>query len=145
MNIRYFALVFGIFYLLIGILGFVPGAVSDFHDGDHDINVDAAYGKLLGIFPVNILHTIVHLAIGLAGIAAYRRLYSARMYARAVAILFAVLTIMGLIPGLNEVFGLIPLWGNDIWLHALSAAVATYFGFVARANEPIMSGSTERI
>ncbi|HEX8415555.1 MAG TPA: DUF4383 domain-containing protein, partial [Sphingomicrobium sp.] len=56
----------------------------------------------------------------------------ARAYARAVAIIYAVLTMLGLFPGTNLMFGLAPLYGNDIWLHALLAVVAGYFGFVHR-------------
>ena len=40
-----------------------------------------------------------------------------------------LLTVMGLIPGLNTTFGLIPIHGNDVWLHALIAIAAAYFGF----------------
>ena len=36
---------------------------------------------------------------------------------------------MGLIPGLNTVFGLIPLHGHDVWLHLILAAAAGYFGW----------------
>lgn len=39
---------------------------------------------------------------------------------------------MGLIPGLDTTFGLVPLFGNDVWLHILLAAPAAYFGFVHR-------------
>jgi hypothetical protein len=46
------------------------------------------------------------------------------------AIVFALLAIMGLIPGLNTLFGLAPLYSHDIWLHALSALLAGYFGYV---------------
>ena len=55
----------------------------------------------------------------------------ARNYARGLAIFYGLLAIMGLIPGLNTTFGLIPIFGHDIWLHALSALVAAYFGFMA--------------
>jgi hypothetical protein len=39
---------------------------------------------------------------------------------------------MGLIPGLKTLFGLVPLYGHDVWLHATLAIVVAYFGFVAR-------------
>jgi hypothetical protein len=64
-----------------------------------------------------------------------RRFESARLYARIVAISYAILAVMGLIPALNTVFGLIPLHGHDVWLHALLAAAAAYFGWAA-APEP---------
>jgi hypothetical protein len=39
--------------------------------------------------------------------------------------------VLGLIPATQTTFGLIPIWGNDVWFHALLAAGAAYFGFVA--------------
>jgi len=129
MRTRLFALIVGIVYLLVGIAGFIPGLVED-HDMA-DLAVDAGAGDLLGIFPVNVLHNIVHLLIGLLGILAYRTFDASRTYSKALAILYALLAVMGLIDAgnLNTTFGLIPIFGNDVWLHALTAAVAAYFGF----------------
>ena len=79
--------------------------------GAPSLAVDAGYGYLLGLFPVNALHNIVHLAVGAVGVMAYRSFASARLYARSVAVVFALLTIPGLIPGLNTTFGLIPIFG----------------------------------
>ncbi len=56
-------------------------------------------------------------------------------FARGLAILYAVLAVMGLIPGLNTMFGLAPLHGNDIWLHAGTALIAAYFGWGAAARD----------
>ena len=56
------------------------------------------------------------------------------MYARSVAVVYALFAIMGLLPALNTTFGLVPLHGNDVWLHAVLAAVAAYFGFVRPAE-----------
>ena len=57
------------------------------------------------------------------------------MYARSLAVLYGVLGIMGLIPGLNTLFGLVPLHGHDVWLHLGTAAVAAYFGFRGESDE----------
>jgi len=66
--IRTFALVFGIIYLLVGVLGFIPG-VNQQHMADMpSIAVDSFYGRLMGIFPVNILNNIVHILIGAWGV-----------------------------------------------------------------------------
>ncbi len=139
MNTRTFALVFGVVFLLIGIAGFVPALVTPVHDGHPDIAVSSGYGQLFGLFPVNILHNIVHVVFGLWGLAAYRSLSGAKLYARGVALIYAVLTVAGLIPGLHTMFGLTPLFGNDIWLHAALAAVAAYFGWVHRDEAPVIS------
>ena len=130
MRARYFALIIGIVYLLVGIMGFVPGLLHEtVHNG---VTVNSFEGDLLGIFPVNLLHNLVHLVIGALGVASYRSFAGSKNYARGLAIFYGLLAIMGLIPGLNTTFGLIPIFGNDVWLHALTALVAAYFGFVDR-------------
>src|SRR5512143_1815506 len=134
MNVNTFALVLGIIYLAVGVLGFIPALLSPPEPGAPGVGVTAGYGYLLGLFPVNILHTLVHLAVGVWGVFAQKDFDSARTFARGVAILYAVLTIFGLIPGLHTVFGLVPLFGHDILLHALTAIAAGYFGFVAASD-----------
>ncbi|MFL5332612.1 MAG: DUF4383 domain-containing protein [Geminicoccaceae bacterium] len=144
MNTRTFALIFGIIFLLVGIAGFIPGLVTHMEPmtgaapGDADAagtaGMAASYGYLLGLFPVNALHNLFHIVWGVLGLAAYRSFSGARLYARATAVVYGLLTIMGLVPGLNTVFGLLPLQGHDVWLHALLAIIAAYFGF-ARPRE----------
>ena len=70
------------------------------------------------------------------GIAAWRGLTDPYVYARSVALFFGALAVMGLIPGMNTLFGIMPIYGHDVWLHAVSAAIAAYFGW--RATEPEM-------
>lgn len=134
MGTRYFALIGGIVYALVGLLGFIPGTHPLPMDAPQ-LAVDAGYGFLLGLFPINILHNIVHLAIGVWGILSYRSYAGSRAFARGLAILYALLAIMGLIPGLNTTLGLIPIFGHDVWLHALTAIAAAYFGFAARDTD----------
>lgn len=130
MSTRTFALIFGIVFVALGALGFVPGAVTPLHPGHTE--AVGNNGQLLGLFPVNELHNIVHLLFGVWGLVASRSLAASVAYARGVAIAYAILTVMGFIPGLSTVFGMAPLYGNDIWLHALLAAVGAYFGWVHR-------------
>jgi hypothetical protein len=129
MMTRRFALVVGIIYLVIGIAGFIPGLVQG--QDYPDLAVDTGAGALLGLFPVNVVHHLVHLLIGVLGIAAYRAFDSARLYARGLAIVLAVLAVLGLIEAGNlyTLFGLVPLFSHDIWLHAGTAVIAAYFGW----------------
>lgn len=132
--IRTFALIFGIIYVLVGILGFVPAANP--HSADlPPIAVDSFYGRLLGLFPVNLLHNIVHILIGAWGILSSRTVAASRFYGKALAIIYALLAVMGIVPGLNTTFGLIPIFGHDVWLHAGSALIAAYFGWIAREGD----------
>jgi hypothetical protein len=138
MNVRYFALILGIMFLLVGVLAFVPGLTThpatDAGAGahQHDLVVTGpGHGYLLGLFHVNILHNLVHLLFGVWGVIAYRSLGASVTYSRAVAIIYGVLVVAGLIPGLNTMFGLVPIHGNDVWLHLLIAGAAAYFGWAA--------------
>lgn len=131
-----FALAFGIVYLGVGALGFMPAALSPPGDGP-TVLVDALHGKLLGLFAVNLPHTLVHVAIGLWGVFAARSLHGARIYLRSLAAIYGVLAIMGLIPGFNTLFGLLPLHGHDVWLHAVTALLAAYAGFAVTSSERV--------
>lgn len=143
-HVRYFALVYGIVFLLVGIAGFVPGLVGA-PDPGRELAVHPGHGRLFNLFPVNVVHNLVHVAFGIWGLVAYRTFGAARTYARAVAVIYAVLTVMGLIPGLDTAFGLVPLYGHDVWLHALLALVAAYFGWGAvRAETPAGTTTAER-
>jgi hypothetical protein len=140
--VRTFALVFGIIYLVVGILGFVPGLVQPAHHGPA-LAVEANHGMLLGLFPINLLHNLVHLVIGICGIVASRALPAARWYSRGLAGFYGLLAILGLLPATNTLFGLVPIYGHDVWLHALSAVVAAYFGFLAAAD-PVSASTPYR-
>jgi uncharacterized protein DUF4383 len=131
MSTRTFALIFGIVFILAGVAGFIPQLLQPAQGGA--IAPGAHHMLLLGMFPVNPLHNIVHLLFGLWGLAASRAPGQALLYARGVAIIYAVLVVCGFIPGPDTLFGLCPLYGNDIWLHAALAIVAAYFGWVNRS------------
>ena len=133
MTLRNFALAYGVIFLGVGLLGFIPGVLQPPSAGAPGLTIDVLYGYLLALFPVNILHDLTHIAFGAWGLAAYRGVTAALTYARGVAIIYAVLAVMGVIPVLNTTFGLVPLFGHDVWLHALLAAGAAYFGWMAPA------------
>src|ERR1044071_6034491 len=106
MGSRYFALVVGIVYLLVGLLGFIPGLVSDYTGPA--LSVSAGAGNLMGLFPINIVHNIVHLAIGAWGIASYRSISGSVAFARGLAILYGLQAILGLLPApFSTTFGLV--------------------------------------
>jgi len=132
MNTRTFALIFGIVFIVVGICGFVPQLVHAPEGGAMNMG-GQGMGMLLGMFPVNMYHNIVHLLFGLWGLAASRSAASAVMYARGVAIIYLVLAICGFIPSLDTLGGMVPLYGNDVWLHLGLAVVAAYFGWVNRS------------
>ena len=133
--IRNFVLTLGVIYLLVGVLGFFPGSVHAPPTGAPDgVTTDTVYGNVLGLFPVNGLHNVFHLTIGILALGAYRSLSRSITVSRGLAILFGMLTVMGLIPMFSTTFGLIPLFGHNVWLHAATAVIAAYFGYVRTAE-----------
>src|SRR5687768_11907221 len=107
MTLRNFAMAFGIIYLAAGVLGFVPAFVRPAPADAHAVTITAFHGYLFGLFAVNALHNLVHIAIGAWGLAASRTAARARTYARTLAIFYGLLAVMGLLPVLNTTFGLI--------------------------------------
>lgn len=131
MNTATAALVFGVVFVLAGLSGFVPAPPPA---NAPALAIEQGHGLALGLFPINILHNLVHLLFGVLGIAAARgALMSAVGYFQLVAVAYLLLAVLGLIPATQTTFGLVPIWGADVWLHAALGLVAAYFGFVVGA------------
>ena len=109
------ALVVGAVFLAVGVLGFVPGITTNYDQltfaGHHP---DAA---LLGIFNVSVLHNLVHLAFGVAGIALARMFNGARSYLIGGGVLYLVLFIYGVVIGRDSSANVGPVNDADNWLH----------------------------
>jgi Domain of unknown function (DUF4383) len=135
--VQLFALVVGVFYLTIGVLGFFPSFVSqsvEMPDYVDAIGVQSGFGHLFGLFPINSAHNMLHIFVGGIGILASIALDSARYYSGLLATFYGLLTVVGLIPVANTLFGLIPIYGNNVVLHGITAALGVYFGFIATPN-----------
>ena len=116
--------VFGVIFILVAVLGFLTvGGMSMAMD-------DANRGMLLGLFPVNLLHNIVHLLFGAWGLAAARSWSGSKSYFTIAGAIYAVLTVVGFLSPSG--FGLVPLGGNDIWLHAVLAIAMLGIGLTAK-------------
>lgn len=133
MKISTFALIAGAAYLALGILGLVPACLTPPPVDAPTTSFALLYGYLFGLFPVNVLHSALHIAVGFWGLCAWRQKCNAVSYARAIAVLFVVLAVLGIPPGLNTLFGVMPIYGHDVWLHALTALAALHFGWRAQA------------
>ncbi|MFF4876229.1 DUF4383 domain-containing protein [Micromonospora sp. NPDC000668] len=114
-------------FLLIGVLGFIPGITTDYGElrfaGHHS---DA---RLVGLFQVSILHNAVHLLFGLAGLVMARSLAGARLFLAGGGAIYLALWLYGLaIEAIDEEGGanILPLNNADNWLH-----LALGFGMLA--------------
>ncbi|MEU8268822.1 DUF4383 domain-containing protein [Sphaerisporangium sp. NPDC049002] len=130
------AFVLGIIFLLIGILGFIPGITTGYgamrFAGHHS---DA---HLLGLFQVSVLHNIVHLLFGVAGVTLARTWNGARNFLIWGGVIYLVLWIYGLLVGRTSTANFIPLNTADNWLHFLLGVVMIALGIALsrRASRP---------
>ncbi len=117
------ALVFGAIYLAAGVLGFLPFLGGSYTMTDH---------ALLGIFQINLLHNLVHIVIGIAGLAATASLANSRMFCQVVGVILLLLGVLGVF--VANPLGLLYIGGLDIALHLVTGAVLAYFGFAATVS-----------
>ena len=107
------AMLVGLVFLLVGILGFIPGITTNY-DGlkfaGHDSNA-----QLLGLFDVSILHNIVHLLFGVAGLALAKTWDGARTYLVYGGAVYLVLFVYGLIFHGSSSANFVPVnWADNI-------------------------------
>jgi len=110
----------GLVFLLVGILGFIPGITSNY--GSMMFAGHESDALLLGIFQVSVLHNIVHLLFGVAGLAMAKTASGARNYLLGGGVVYAVLWLYGLFIGQESAANFVPLNSADNWLHFLLAA-----------------------
>lgn len=113
--LRTAALLVGAVFLLVGVLGFVPGITS--HFGDMSAAGNGSDAKLLGIFQVSVLHNVVHLLFGVAGVLMSRTNENARTYLIGGGVVYLVLWIYGLVIDKSSDANFVPLNSADDWLH----------------------------
>jgi hypothetical protein len=115
--------VFGVIFILVAVLGFIsPGGLV--------MAMDPTTGTVLGVFPVNLLHNIVHLAFGIWGLVASRAWAGSKTFFTVGGIIYVVLTVVGFLSPTG--FGLVPLGGADIGLHAVLGIAMLGIGYTAK-------------
>ncbi len=109
------AMVVSAVFLLVGVLGFIPGVTTDYDQlsfAGHD-----SMAMLLGVFMVSVLHNIVHLLFGIVGFAAARTARGARTYLVAGGVVYLVLWLYGLLIDHGSDANFVPVNTADNWLH----------------------------
>jgi hypothetical protein len=109
------AMIVSAVFLLVGVLGFIPGITTDYDTMQFAGHESSA--MLLGIFQVSILHNIVHLLFGVVGLAMARSAAGARAYLIGGGLIYLVLWIYGLIVDHGSDANFVPLNDADNWLH----------------------------
>jgi len=112
------AMAVGAVFLLVGILGFIPGITTQYET--MDLAGHHSTAMLLGAFQVSVLHNIVHLLFGVAGILMARTASGARNYLIGGGAVYLVLWIYGLITAnTDSPANFVPLNAADNWLHLI--------------------------
>ena len=118
------AVLFGVVFLLVGILGFVPAVTKD--------------QMLLGIFHVNAAHNVVHLLSGaIALFAGMTSAGAARVYFRVFGVVYGLVAVMGFMMGDGMLLGLISNNTADTWLHVVIAATSLLLGFMPASGDRV--------
>jgi hypothetical protein len=115
--LRLAARVVGAVFLLVGVLGFIPGITSNYDSMSAAGHQSMA--MLLGIFQVSVLHNIVHMLFGVAGLALSRTRSGSRSYLVGGGAVYLVLWIYGLVVDQASAANFVPLNSADNWLHLL--------------------------
>lgn len=126
-------------FIVVTALGF---ASTGMHAGEmHASGGGGAPAMILGMFPTSIAHNLVHLVFGVWGLWASRNARRAVSYAFASGAIYLVLALIGMF--VPNVFGLIPIGGLDIPLHAgialalIAAAFGSLFASAGAPAEPV--------
>ncbi len=115
------ATAFGVIFIAVGVLGFVPGVTTNDH--------------LLGIFHINLVHNVIHLLSGAVALfAGMTSAKSAKIYFQVFGIVYALVAVLGFVYGNNDVLGLVANNMPDTLLHIAIAAVALCAGFALEAS-----------
>ena len=122
LNARTAAIVLGIVFLAVGILGFFPNPLI----------------SPTGLFVVNTMHNIVHLASGAVLLAGAYTTFGAALALKIVGVVYALVAILGLVMGGNMLLGLVAMNAADHWLHVALAVVLLAAGFLLD-EEPAMA------
>lgn len=109
------ALAVALAFLVVGVLGFVPGVTTEY-DG-MTFGGQQSESLLLGVFQVSILHNIVHLLFGAAGLALARTAVGARGFLIGGGVVYLALWIYGLVIDQSSAANFVPVNTADNWLH----------------------------
>lgn len=129
------ATVVGLTFLAVGVAGFIPGITTNLYDGlefaGHEGNAE-----LLGVFQVSVLHNVVHLLFGLAGLSLARSASGARTFLVGGGAIYLVLWVYGMVVDRDSDANFVPLNQADDWLHfALGVGMLTLGLALARDRD----------
>lgn len=129
-NLQLLTLAFGVVFVTVGVLGFIPGITSGLYDDLAFAGSDST-AELLGIFQVSVLHNLVHLLFGIVGIVASRAFDSSRIFMLAGGVIYLALFLLGIVGGADW----IPSNTADHWLHVALGVAMVGIGYIFGREE----------
>ncbi|GAA3679556.1 uncharacterized protein DUF4383 [Lentzea atacamensis] len=128
----------GAAFLLVGVLGFIPGITSDYDEMSFAGHSGAL---LLGVFAVSVLHNLVHLLFGVLGLFSAKLRGTARLFLMAGGGLYVLLWVWGSAIGEHTRANFLPVNTADNWLHLGLGAGMILLGIAVTATERARSDS----
>ena len=128
--VRQAAVAVGAAFLLVGVAGFVPGITTNY--GELGLGGHESGAELLGVFQVSILHNVVHLLFGAAGLALSQSARGATQYLVWGGIAYLVLWFYGLVIDHDSGANFVPVNDADNWLHLGLGALMVLLGMIGR-------------
>ena len=113
------ATIFGVAFLIAGVLGFIPAA--------------APHGMLFGVLHVNDAHNVVHLLTGAVALfAAFKGIRASQLFFQIFGAIYGLVAILGFMAGDRPILGMIANNHADAWFHLIVSAVSLYLGFARK-------------
>ncbi|MDW3847870.1 DUF4383 domain-containing protein [Micromonospora sp. BRA006-A] len=127
--VRRIASGFAVLLLLLGALGFVPGVTS--HFADLRFAGPGSGARLFGVFQVSVVHNLVHLVLGVAGLVLARTVAGARAFLVGAGAVYLALWLYGLAVDRRDAANALAVNRADSWLHLLLGATMLALGLLA--------------
>lgn len=117
--LRTFAVIFGVIMIVVGVLGFIPVVTEDNH--------------LFGIFHVNFVHNVIHIATGfIALLSGLNNALASRLFFQVFGVVYGLVGLLGIYYGSSAILGIVANNFADTLLHLAIAALSLYLGFGVR-------------
>ena len=122
MTLKRIAMIFGILFIVGGLLCYVPAANPG--------------GKLLGVFDVNGTHNLVHFATGIVAlVVGFASEKASRIFFQVFGIVYAAVAALGFYYGDQPLLGLVSSNVANTWLHVVVALISLYLGFMMQPQQ----------
>jgi hypothetical protein len=133
-NVQKSSLLAGAAVFVLGVLGFIPGVTANY--GTLAFAGHGSEAMLLGVFQVSVLHNLIHLLSGVAGVLMSRRPLPARNFLIGAGVTYMVLWSVGQFLALDSPVNILPVNSAENWLHLFLGMALIGFGVAFSRDAP---------